>query len=69
MVSTTQYRNALVPFLVWLAFVQVVPELPCEFDDLLCEFRYGGDDAPPVTKSGFEKLVAAVEKILPHMRG
>ena len=41
MVSVNQYRAVLLPWLIWLSSVGVEPELGCEFDDMLCEFRYG----------------------------
>jgi integrase len=67
--SVAQYQRVLYPLLVWLQQIGVRPEHPYEWDDLLCEYRSGSDGAPVVSKSNFEKTLAAIERVLPHVKG
>ena len=64
-----QYRIALAYFLTWLAMLGLAPEQGYEYDDLLVEYRNGSDGAIPPSKSSFEKLIACIEKLLPHLKG
>lgn len=67
--SDEQYRRVLVPFILWLITLGVAPSGGPHIDDMLCEYQAGSDQAPPVSRSNFEKLIAAVEKVLPHVKG
>ena len=64
-----QYRRVLCIFLTWLSTLGLQPETAAEYDDLLVEFRYGVDGAPPMSKGNLEHLVSAVERVLPHLKG
>ena len=70
--TVQQYRREGREFVVYLDYHGVAPELAMEWDDLLVEYKNGVDlpegmSAP--TRSKFEKLLASVEKILPHFKG
>ena len=66
--SVAQYQRVLLVFVTWLHLIGVQPEYGYEWDDLLCEYRSGSDGAPPVSRSNFEKTIAALERILPHLK-
>ena len=68
-----QYQLQIADFLVYLSFHDCNPWYSFEFDDLAIEFRnHLPGTVPgiqPPTKSKFEKLLAALEKVLPHVKG
>ena len=63
--SSQRYRIAVAPFLSWLIYQRLTPQLAAEFDDLVVGYK----NALPITKSAFEGLVAGLEHCLPHFRG
>ena len=63
------YQSAVLPFIQWCLRIGVLPEEPCEYDDLLVEYRYGSNDAPSVGKGTYGHLLSGIEKVLPHLRG
>lgn len=67
--STGAYKRFILHFVIWCGLNNIEPEETWEYDDLLTEYAAGSGDAAPVTKSQFQGLVAAIEKILPHLKG
>lgn len=67
--SDGAYRRVLLPFVLWLMSVNVAPIGGPQLDDMLTEYQAGSDNAPPVSRGSFEKLIAAVEKVIPHVKG
>lgn len=70
--SVQQYRRELREYYVYLRFHNCNPYYSFQFDDLLLEFKnHVSGTVPgisPPTRSKFEKLVAALEKICPHFK-
>ena len=65
--TTQRYRKALAPFLAFLADNRFSPVTAPEFDDLVVEFKNA--EFSRLTKSSFEGLVVASERVLPQLRG
>lgn len=63
------YRRFILSFVIWCGLNNIEPEESWEYDDLLTEYAAGSGDAGSITKSQFQGLIAAVEKILPHLKG
>lgn len=64
--SVKQYMMVIGRFVAWCLLWGLFPELPFEYDDLLVEYQAS---SPQVTKSEFNTLIAAIERLLPIMRG
>lgn len=60
-----QYRRCIAPFIKWLLKNRYYPDLACEYDDLLVEYK----TEVVLSKAKFEGLVAGIEFILLHFRG
>ncbi len=65
--TTQRYRKALAPFLAFLVDHRFSPVTAPEFDDLVVEFKNA--EFSRITKSSFEGLAAALEHVLPQLRG
>ncbi len=65
--TTQRYRKALAPLRAFLADNRFSPVTAAEFDDLAVEFK--NVEFSRITKSSFEGLVAALEHVLPQLRG
>ena len=69
-----QYRRALLPFMLFLAWYNLNPSDPEEFDDFLCEWKQdstwaGSPNGRAPSRGEFEKCIAAVEKAVPKLKG
>ena len=72
--AVQDYQRDLRIFLAWIHFHNLCPGQCWEFDDLLTEWRLGTDPHPTAvparpTKHQFQKVVSAIEKVLPTFRG
>lgn len=63
------YMRIILAFVVWCGRLGVEPEEEYEYDDLICEMAVGTEGTRPLTKSQLQTLIAAVEKVLPNMKG
>ena len=64
-----RYRASLRPFIDWLERHKFGPQLACEFDDLIVEYKNDPNKPNQLRKAEMESLVAALEMCVPGFKG
>ena len=64
-----RYMAVLRPFIDWLERYKFVPQLACEFDDLIVEYKNDPTKPNQLRKAEMESLVAALEMCVPGFKG